>query len=315
MNNPFFTEGGRRRVTDDRTMTLAVRTLNQELTCPVCLGIIHDTMTVLECMHRFCSECIEKCLRIGKKECPACRVHVPSRRSLRNDPSFDMLISKIYPNLEEYEEKEEKRIADINAKHNMQNAFTASSKHGLEVQRIQRSTRLPAAVSHKRQASAALEEPKASATPRSSSSRSGGRRGTANSPKRRRVPPDHQEFVLRRHPTEESVAALKKELISTSKYITVSHLKQFLQMKLKRSLPAHLMIETHDGEEMVSSSIGLARAPPSLPPPPLLSPTIPPLFHLTEQRTNNRGHHGPPHLGSTAERARPLLPYLTLYTR
>ena len=73
---------GRRRITDDRQVTLAVRTLNQELTCPVCLGIMQETKVVIQCMHRFCGECIEKCLRQGKAECPSCRVHVGSRRSL-----------------------------------------------------------------------------------------------------------------------------------------------------------------------------------------------------------------------------------------
>ena len=54
-----------------------------------------------QCLHRFCSECIQKCLRVGRKECPSCRIHVPSRRSLRYDTNFDAVISKIYPNLDE----------------------------------------------------------------------------------------------------------------------------------------------------------------------------------------------------------------------
>ena len=54
-----------------------------------------------QCLHRFCSECIQKCLRVGRKECPSCRIHVPSRRSLRYDTNFDAVIGKIYPNLDE----------------------------------------------------------------------------------------------------------------------------------------------------------------------------------------------------------------------
>jgi len=53
------------KVTDDSTTTLMIRTLNQELTCAVCLGVIHNTRTVMECLHRFCANCISKSLRLG----------------------------------------------------------------------------------------------------------------------------------------------------------------------------------------------------------------------------------------------------------
>ena len=63
-------------------------------------------MCGLQCLHRFCSHCIDKALRVGKKECPSCRIKVPSRRSLRPDRSFDGLIHAIYPNLAKLEELE-----------------------------------------------------------------------------------------------------------------------------------------------------------------------------------------------------------------
>ena len=81
-----------RRARESDKVTCAVRSINSELTCPVCLGILRKTMIVMECLHRFCSECIQKCLRVGKNECPSCRIHVPSRRSLRADTNFDALI-------------------------------------------------------------------------------------------------------------------------------------------------------------------------------------------------------------------------------
>jgi len=62
---------------------VSVKQLSTEMTCPVCLGFFNKPVTVMECLHRFCAECIEKCLRMGKKECPSCRIHIPSRRSLR----------------------------------------------------------------------------------------------------------------------------------------------------------------------------------------------------------------------------------------
>ena len=68
-------------------------TLDTLFHCPVCLGYMKKTFIVMECLHRFCGECIQKCLRLGKKECPSCRVHIPSRRSLRPDLNYDALVS------------------------------------------------------------------------------------------------------------------------------------------------------------------------------------------------------------------------------
>ncbi|CAN6706646.1 unnamed protein product [Malus baccata var. baccata] len=39
-------------------------------------------------------------------ECPACRAHCASRRSLRDDPKCDALIAALYPDIEKYEEEE-----------------------------------------------------------------------------------------------------------------------------------------------------------------------------------------------------------------
>ncbi|KAM7498092.1 hypothetical protein LguiA_022506 [Lonicera macranthoides] len=80
--------------------------VRKDVQCPICLGIIKKTRTVMECMHRFCRECIDKSMRLGNNECPACRTHCASRRSLRDDPRFDALIECLYPDIEKYEEEE-----------------------------------------------------------------------------------------------------------------------------------------------------------------------------------------------------------------
>ncbi|PRP74191.1 e3 ubiquitin-protein ligase RING2-like [Planoprotostelium fungivorum] len=105
-------------IVDNSQTTIQIRNLNVEITCPICLGILHDTMTVMECLHRFCSECIEKCLRTGltnlrRKECPACRVKCTSRRHLRRDTNFDGIIAAVYPHLDDYEAKQEEEIDRI----------------------------------------------------------------------------------------------------------------------------------------------------------------------------------------------------------
>ncbi|TKY66831.1 putative E3 ubiquitin-protein ligase RING1a [Spatholobus suberectus] len=80
--------------------------IRKEVQCPICLGIIKKTRTVMECLHRFCRECIDKSMRLGNNECPACRTHCASRRSLRDDPNYDALIAALYPDIEKYEEEE-----------------------------------------------------------------------------------------------------------------------------------------------------------------------------------------------------------------
>ncbi|KAK7324708.1 hypothetical protein VNO77_28491 [Canavalia gladiata] len=80
--------------------------IRKDVQCPICLGIIKKTRTVMECLHRFCRECIDKSMRMGNNECPACRTHCASRRSLRDDPNYDALIAALYPDIEKYEEEE-----------------------------------------------------------------------------------------------------------------------------------------------------------------------------------------------------------------
>lgn len=41
----------------------------------------------------------------SNNECPACRTHCASRRSLRDDPNYDALIAAIYPDIDKYEEE------------------------------------------------------------------------------------------------------------------------------------------------------------------------------------------------------------------
>ena len=61
-------------------------------------GIMVKPTIVIECCHRFCYDCIQKCIRSSIKECPTCRVKIPSRRSLKNDSEFDDFISAIFSN-------------------------------------------------------------------------------------------------------------------------------------------------------------------------------------------------------------------------
>ncbi|KAK0578163.1 hypothetical protein LWI29_006089 [Acer saccharum] len=90
----------------DEYVTVKLSDIRKEVQCPICLGIIRKTRTVMECLHRFCRECIDKAMRLGNNECPACRTHCASRRSLRDDVNYDALIAALYPDIDKYEEEE-----------------------------------------------------------------------------------------------------------------------------------------------------------------------------------------------------------------
>jgi E3 ubiquitin-protein ligase RNF1/2 len=105
--NPCPVQNPNRRIT-----VVPMKSLNSEFICPICLGYFHKTSLVMECLHRFCDECIQKCLRLGcKKECPSCRIHIPSRRSLRHDPAFDLLLKHILGDVRVLEREEERQAA------------------------------------------------------------------------------------------------------------------------------------------------------------------------------------------------------------
>ena len=71
-------------------------TVDRFLSCPVCLGLLRQPMAT-ECLHRFCSDCIETSLRVGKKECPSCRFPISTRRALRRDENFEALMLTLFP--------------------------------------------------------------------------------------------------------------------------------------------------------------------------------------------------------------------------
>ncbi|XP_022250098.1 E3 ubiquitin-protein ligase RING2-like [Limulus polyphemus] len=124
-------------ITDNTEIAVSPRSLHSELMCPICLDMLKNTMTTKECLHRFCQECIITALRSGNKECPTCRKKLVSKRSLRPDPNFDMLISKIYPSREEYEAHQERVLAKLN-----KTALAHSIEEGMRIQQMNRGQRV-----------------------------------------------------------------------------------------------------------------------------------------------------------------------------
>ncbi|XP_072919408.1 E3 ubiquitin-protein ligase RING2 isoform X3 [Hemitrygon akajei] len=133
--------GNEEAITDGMEIAVSPRSLHSELMCPICLDMLKNTMTTKECLHRFCADCIVTALRSGNKECPTCRKKLVSKRSLRPDPNFDALISKIYPSRDEYEAHQERVLARISKHHNQQ-ALSHSIEEGLKMQALNRAQRV-----------------------------------------------------------------------------------------------------------------------------------------------------------------------------
>ena len=58
----------RRVETTAREVTLKKRAFISEFHCPICMSILRKTKVVMSCLHRFCEECIDKCLRMNNNE-------------------------------------------------------------------------------------------------------------------------------------------------------------------------------------------------------------------------------------------------------
>lgn len=199
---------------------LPLNVLSSEFHCAVCLGYIKNTRIVKECLHRFCDECIDRCIRMGKRECPTCRVHIPSKRSVRPDPGFDALLKSIYGDIATLEKYEEEKTLRLNKEKNMNNVTSESRKLGIRQQ-------------SKQQRKKGLVLMESSETPSSLPS-SSKVVGLEESPS--------IEFVLRRYPQESKVDRLIKEHICTSRDITVGTLKLFLGRKLSFSPSSHFQV-------------------------------------------------------------------------
>lgn len=75
---------------------------------------------------------------LRNKECPTCRKKLVSKRSLRHDPNFDALISKIYPSRDEYEAHQRRALDRFRQLHNPQ-PLILSIEEGIRLQAKYRS--------------------------------------------------------------------------------------------------------------------------------------------------------------------------------
>lgn len=231
-------------ITDNTEIAVSPRSLHSELMCPICLDMLKNTMTTKECLHRFCSECIITALRSGNKECPTCRKKLVSKRSLRPDPNFDALISKIYPSREEYEAHQERVLAKLKQSVN-QNALSQSIEKGIQLQAMYRGQRVKKHALDSDQMRSDGQPGSAESTPhkrsRAGSEESMGEHSngipeTSNSATAQ--PPPVQpvikeiELVFKPHPDEDMDGDDHIRYIKTQAIATVEHLSKYLAMRL-----------------------------------------------------------------------------------
>jgi len=237
INNAYVVEGltlydmhrdPRPPVVDESSTTIPVRTLNKDLTCPICMNIIHNTLTVMECLHRFCSGCISKSLRMGKKECPSCRIPCSSRRNLRPDPNFDSFIKVLYPDLDKYEQQEESRVQQINQEY-VAKAVAASVEEGMKRQK---------------QAKRLREKTEREYIPPKKEKKKGGakvgKKGVkdtksqpTNTSRAAQLPslPDEISVAVAPHPSEMIVPRLPRPFLRVPSTALLRHISLFLEMK------------------------------------------------------------------------------------
>ncbi|PRP78457.1 hypothetical protein PROFUN_13690 [Planoprotostelium fungivorum] len=221
----------------DDTMT----TIQVQITCPICLGILRQTHTMMECLHRFCAECIEKSLRLGRKECPACRVKCISRRQLRADPRFDRIISAVYSDLDSFEATQDQATEEI-----AKNAISIGSKSILlqSMEEGKKRQALARKQSQKRKSFEDEESPqkrdnsrskkKTTPTKETNSNSNNRPNTTAQVSKRQRAEENEEaQCILLLHPNERELTQIQNRYIRTSKMITMKHLSKFMCKKFK----------------------------------------------------------------------------------
>jgi E3 ubiquitin-protein ligase RNF1/2 len=214
---------------DDTEIAVSPRVLQSELMCPICLDILKNTMTTKECLHRFCHDCIITALRAGNKECPTCRKKLISKRSLRPDPNFDGIISKIYPNREEIDALHEKVLQKLNKKHltainNQQKPSRKSSIHKNAANNISNNEQTSTYNRNKnKRTTTNVHSDDSDMDSRTSTEQSSSVHLQNDS--------DEIELILKPHPFRETTLTSKRFLKTTSN-ATINHISKYLWTRL-----------------------------------------------------------------------------------
>ncbi|KAG7593178.1 hypothetical protein ISN45_Aa01g019940 [Arabidopsis thaliana x Arabidopsis arenosa] len=83
--------------------------LLKKVECPICLGILRKAQLCVECMTRFCKECIETSMK--DLQCPSSCVCFPKHHSLKDDKLVDAIIS--YLDLDDNQYQKEVKVRGL----------------------------------------------------------------------------------------------------------------------------------------------------------------------------------------------------------
>lgn len=210
-------------VVDGRNITFQTTLVNKVLTCPLCHGYLREPFTITECIHSFCKVCIFRHFAgtsMPSHQCPVCNEHLgpnPHDRTLP-DRQLASLIAKIFPDMVAAEEKAEEEFYKSRC----------LKRPGPD---------LPPAAAPPVKVSA----PAAPKIPRPA-------------PKLP-PPPDDVSFQLLLDTSDPALSVglfkLEKPLITTSRRVTMNHIKRFLILKLKNVTVDQLELQ-YNGEVLGS---------------------------------------------------------------
>jgi hypothetical protein len=68
---------------------------DQDLQCPICLGVFKDPVETTGCRHVFCRECITEWLTAGGWTCPTCRADLPLSGIRDASPALCSLVGRL----------------------------------------------------------------------------------------------------------------------------------------------------------------------------------------------------------------------------
>ncbi|CAF1120660.1 unnamed protein product [Didymodactylos carnosus] len=102
-NEPFFYELNsydiqrkpQTLVYDNSIVRVPLDPVLKSLRCPICLDFLTNTMATIQCIHRFCNDCISRWLQSDNKQCPSCRKQLKSKRYLRADHLTDSIVDMV----------------------------------------------------------------------------------------------------------------------------------------------------------------------------------------------------------------------------
>eukprot|EP00347_Sterkiella_histriomuscorum_P009607 403340560 len=90
--------------------------LIESFQCPLCKEIAADPGVIKHCLHFFCKNCIETCIRQYKKECPMCKKNMGTKRELRRNRAFENIIKVLSKDIEIYQDNQSALFKEIQMK-------------------------------------------------------------------------------------------------------------------------------------------------------------------------------------------------------